>query len=467
MSMRLAFTTLLLSVIVILSGCETMHRNIYRPSSTWDLMRSDFRLTQSHNTEIDKQVAHLTNRPDIFEDAIKNAPPYLYHIVQKCIDKDLPSELALIPMIESGYNPFAHSKAGASGLWQMMPSTASGMKLEINWWLDERRDFVKATDAALDHLKYLHQKLGSWDYAIAAYDAGEGRIRRMLADAPKGSTVWDLPLPNETRRYMVKIYAAKKIISDAKYHGINLPPIPAHPYFRQITTHKHMDIDAIAADIHFDTKIFRALNASHRRLSTPTNQTTTFYIPSTHYHKAVKLLKQDNKTNHLIYTVKDSDTLHGIAKKFDSSASLLAKMNKITDNYIKKGQKLLVNRKSSRSAHDHKVITADQAPGPQQHIYTVQKNDTLSGIAERYKVTQAAIIYWNHLKTRKILPNDRLIIWTKPNKKGNYTVKSGDNLFKLAMAYGTTVDSIKTQNNLNTNQIRIGQQLHITSGDLS
>ena len=465
--MRQLFVTLLLATTFVLTGCETVTRNIYQPTSTWDLMRSDFRLTQQSNEEIDKQVAHLTNRTDIFQDAVKNAPPYLYHIVQRCIEKDLPSELALIPMIESGYNPFAHSKAGASGLWQMMPSTASGMKLNINWWLDERRDFVKATDAALDHLKYLHQKLGSWDYAIAAYDAGEGRISRMLAEAPAGSTIWDLPLPTETRRYLVKIHAAKKIITHAESYDISLPTIPAKPFFKAITTKKHMDIDAIATDLHYDHKTFRELNASHRRLSTPSHQSTTFYIPTTHYHKASVLLSDNNKTNHLIYTVKEADTLLSIAKKFDSSVSLIAKMNQITNNYIKKGQKLIVNRKSNRSAEDHKIITADQAPGPQQHTYTVQKNDTLSNIAQKYQVTQAAIIYWNHLKTRKIMPNDKLIIWTKPLFKGNYTVKSGDNLFKLAMAYGTTVDKIKTQNNLQSNQIRIGQKLHISSGDLT
>ena len=445
-------------LMLVLVGCESLSSEIYQPHSAWQVMRAKFRLTQHNNEAIRKQVAHLGHRYDIFEDAIKHAPPYLHHIVQQCIDKDLPTELALIPMIESGYNPFAHSKAGASGLWQMMPSTASGMKLKINWWEDERRDIVKATDAALDHLKYLHSKFGSWDYAIAAYDAGEGRIRRMLKNRPQGVSVWDLPLPNETQRYMVKIYAARMIINQPSKYGLNLPDIPAKPYFKSITVNKHMDIDAIASDLRLDPKIFRALNASHRRLSTPTNHKTTFYVPTTHYHQAIKLLKKQH-SNHLIYRVKENDTLNSIAKKLDSSIELLVSINKLTSNKLVVGQKLIVNRKTGRSAHEHRIISADQVPGPKQHVYIVQKNDTLSSIAAKFNVKTEALIYWNHLKTQKIQHNDRLVIWTTP--KGNYTVTQGDTLSKIARAHDVSIAQIKQQNNLTSDTIRIGQKLAI------
>ena len=457
MKKYILFITLLVSLYG--SGCQKIKTVANLHDSTWDMMRADFRLKQPSNKAVNDQIKFLTKRKDIIEDATRHAPLFLYHIVQECQKRDLPSELALVAMIESEFNPYAHSKVGASGMWQMMPSTASGLKLDITWWNDERRDIVKSTDAALRYLAYLKDSLGTWEFAIAAYDAGEGRLRRLISKYPTRS-VWELPLPDETKRYLVKIFAARAMIAEPETYDVQLKHVSAKPYFTKISTRKHIDIDALASDLQMSPKEFRALNASHRRLSTEKDTITDFYIPISHVQQAKKFLNSPRSTNHLIYTVKSKDTLHSIAKKLGYSAQFIKKINNLSDDNICVGQKLLVNRAPQRTPQDHATISADSVPGPMQHWYEVKQGDTLMSIAKKYGVTYQAIIYWNQVKAKKLPTGSCLIIWTDTSKS-TYTVLPGDTLSQIALRHKTTVPLIQQANKMSNTLIRAGQKIRI------
>ncbi len=454
------YPILVILTIAILTGCQKLKTVAHLHESAWSMMRADFSLEQPNNPNVTRQIQFLTKRKDIIEDATRRAPWFLYHVVHECQLRDLPTELALIPMIESEFNPFAHSKAGASGMWQMMPSTASGLRLSISWWNDERRDVIKSTHAALTYLSYLKKNLGSWEYAIAAYDAGEGRIRRLLKKHPQGVSVWDLPLPQETQRYLVKIFAARAIILDPNAYQVNLHHVPAKPYFATIKTRNHIDIDALAHDLHVSEKDFRALNASHRRLSTEKNKLTDFYVPITHYSHAKKLLDSPRNSNHLIYKVKPNDSLHSIAKKLGCTTQFIKKVNHLKKDIVTVGQQIIVNRAHTRSVADHKTISADTVPGPTQHFHHVKKGDSLYTIAKKYGVTSHAIIYWNQLKSKKISTNACLTIWTNSNKS-YHIVKKGDTLSRIAMLNNTTVNNIQEANSMTHSNIRIGQKISL------
>lgn len=243
-------------------------------SDLWHEIARHFSFLGSHTAQKDNitnQVNWYKRHPETLESLVENAKPYLYYIYQQTKERGLPAELALIPIIESNYDPFVHSSAGATGLWQMMRGTAEDHGVEINKWMDGRRDVVASTQAALDHLVYLHEYFGDWLLAIAAYDVGEGKVRSaILANKQhhQATDFWSLPLPEEAKFYIPKLIALAMIVKDPYRFKLPLPSIPNQPFFASFDLHQQVDLNDVAEASGTDLTTIRRLNPAFRHSTT-------------------------------------------------------------------------------------------------------------------------------------------------------------------------------------------------------
>ena len=228
-------------------------------------MRAHFHINnQISRPSVPRQIAWYKKHPEYIRKLSENARPYMYYVYHEVKKRGMPAEIALVPMIESGYDPYAYSHAGAAGLWQMMPTTAAGFGLHLNWWYDGRRDIYASTTAALDYLEYLHNFFhGDWLDALAAYDSGEGHVLsriRYNAHHHRDTHFWALKLPRETRRYIPKLLALSQIIEHPRQYHVYLPPIPNKPYFSRITTPGQIDLNVAAKHAEIDINKIYELN---------------------------------------------------------------------------------------------------------------------------------------------------------------------------------------------------------------
>jgi len=489
MRYRLILITLILGLTTILAACPSStqwHLSDYVPTtmhrSIWPAMAADFRLKNDFQTPaVQKAIARFSKHQAYINELTQNAKPYIYYIFEQTQKRNMPAELALLPMIESDYNPFVYSKTGATGLWQMMPGTASGFGLRIDWWYDGRRDIVASTNAALKYLAYLHSYFGNWLLAIAAYDSGEGTVRaaiRYNRRHNKPTDYWSLPLPLETKRYVPKLLALAAIIYDQNHSGLHLNDIPNHPYFTAVNMHGQIDLNRVANLAKTNVDTVRKLNPGFRRWATIPNAQYALLIPKQNANFLAKNIDQtkEHQVTWLHHHVKRGESLSILAKTYHTTIATLQRANNIKGNMIHVGQELLIP-KSFRGQFNNKIkkqkgsIAEDRLPGPQRFIHTVKSRETLWNIASRYRIKANQIRYWNHLGYHaKLKPNQKLIIWKKKNhyKTGShlYAVKSGDNLSVIGKRFHVSVSAIKTLNQLRSNLLHIGQKLNIPYPDI-
>ena len=225
----------------------------------WGRIRRGFQMPDLQTDLVDMQVNWYAQRPDYVQRMTERSQKYLYHIVEELEARHMPTELALLPFIESAYSPQALSVAKAAGMWQFMPGTGRTYNLKQNMWQDERRDVLASTSAALDYLSRLHDMFGDWQLALAAYNWGEGNVQRAIARNEAAGLPTDylsLRMPNETRNYVPKLQAVKNIVMNPQMYGLTLPSIPNHPYFVTVTTSHDIDVEMAA----------KLANLSHGRI---------------------------------------------------------------------------------------------------------------------------------------------------------------------------------------------------------
>jgi membrane-bound lytic murein transglycosylase D len=450
-------------------------------SGLWNAMASRFRLLpDSYPFILQRDIRSFSRNPYYINELINNAGPYIYYIYQQTYKRHMPSEIALIPMIESAYDPFEYSSAGATGLWQMMPGTASGFGLTINWWYDGRRDIVASTKAALDYLSYLHNFFNNnWLLAIAAYDAGEGTVQAAIRHnrrLGKPTDYWSLSLPRETENYVPKILALAAIIANPTHYGLTLPSIPNHPYFAIIPMNSQIDLNQAAKLAGVDKGVIRELNPGFRRWATLPDEPYDFLLPIDKAQGFVDALSQIPPTDRVTWRhhkVISSETLSGIANHYHTRVAILKQVNDLRSSRIHIGQSLLVPLTVNGNFNhidinlQHGAIAEDDLPGPRHVIHTVIPVDNLWTIAAHFGVTVSELRYWNKLGYReKLHVGEKLNIWLPPKtspaiRYDNYVVKSGDSLSMIAHRYHTKVSMIRHANKMRNNRIRIGQTLSI------
>ena len=304
------------------------------PDNLWDRLRNGFAMPNLNDDLTLHYQQWYLNRPDALRRMVERSRPFLHHIVEEIEKRGMPTELALLPMVESSFNPMAYSKAHASGLWQFIPATGKRFNLEQNWWKDQRRDIVASTGAALDYLQNIYELNGDWHLALASYNWGEGAVKRAVEkNAAQGlpTDYASLRMPNETRHYVPKLQALKNIFGNAALMAeLRLPEIINQPYFATIDTQRPMDVKTAARLADMPIEQFVALNPSHNR---PVIQAdTTVVVPADKLETF-----RSNLENHAAplsewqsYTLKNGEKLTNVAPRFGIPLAELLRINSLS-----------------------------------------------------------------------------------------------------------------------------------------
>ena len=315
----------------------------------WERLRAGFKLPQQADPSVQAHIENFLKHPRHIEDVLARGEPYLFYILSRVEEHGLPAELALLPVIESAFDPFSSSPAGAAGLWQFMPVTAKHVGLRQDWWFDGRRDIVAATEAALDYLSELHQRFdGDWLQAIAAYNAGRARVNkaiRLNRSLGKPVDFWHLPLPEETRSYVPKLIALLAIISNPEDHNITLPALANSPYFTAVDTGGQLDLQVAARLTGATVEEMQRLNPGLIRSTTPPASPHTLLIPRSseqRFREQLARLPADQRVLSVKYRVRWGDTLSTIAKNSRTTVTRLREINQLGSSRIFAGKLLIV-----------------------------------------------------------------------------------------------------------------------------
>lgn len=372
----------------------------------WSRIRGGFAMRQL-DTKLDtKLVARhekwYADHPDYVERMTDRARRYLYHITEEVERRGMPSEIALLPMIESAFNPGAYSTARASGIWQFIPSTGKNFGMEQNWWYDGRRDVISATNGALDYLQKLHDMFGDWELALAAYNCGEGAVQRAQAhNRKRGLPVnySSLKLPKETRNYVPKLLAIKNIIANPASFALVLKNIPNQPYFAAVATTRHIDVKLAAQLADISIEEFTALNPAHNRPVILQDNTDLILLPIENMETFRANLEGYDKplVSWQSYQPKKGERLDKLAPRFGLSVENLKSVNGISARgNISTGQTLLVPINGEESEAEFEVFNMHLAPTDSRTLkHIVRRGDTLGGLARRYHVSIAKLKQWN------------------------------------------------------------------------
>jgi membrane-bound lytic murein transglycosylase D len=311
-------------------------------------VRAGFRLSPIDGKLVARQEQWYVSNPDYVARMAERSGHFLYHVMEKVEQRNMPAEIALLPMIESAYNPTAYSRAHASGMWQFIPSTGKIYGLRQNFWYDGRRDVLAATDAALDYLQKLYDQFGDWTLALAAYNWGEGAVSRAIArNQAKGlpTNYESLAMPLETRNYVPKLQAVKNIVADPGRYGLVLPDIPNRPYFTTVTSSRHIDVKLAATLAEMDLEDFRFLNPAHNKPVIKSDGSETIVLPIDRVEAFRRNLEAHDEpfVTWQTYTMKRHDEPAAIAKKHGITLTQLKEANGITGKKkFVPGQTLLV-----------------------------------------------------------------------------------------------------------------------------
>jgi membrane-bound lytic murein transglycosylase D len=379
------------------------------PESLWTRVRQGFALPEIDSPLVARHEAWFLNHPDYFQRMIERSRLYLYFIVEEIDKRNMPMEVALLPMIESAYNPVAFSRARAVGIWQFMPSTGKRYGLQQNWWYDGRRDVLAATHAALDYLEKLHEEFNDWQLALAAYNWGENGVSRAIAH-------------NRARRKPAG-YENLHIITNPALLSFPLEDIPNQPYFTAVSTPEHIDLQVAAQLAEMSVDDFRSLNPGHTRPVIMANRSGTLLLPIDKAGIFSANLKGYDQplVSWQTYTLKRSESPDSVATKFGITLARLREINGINRHVaVRPGRSLLVpmNDDADASNLDETWNSAEfQAPEDlygSRAVYRVKNGDSLYLIALKHRVTVAALKEWNHLSGNQLRIGQRLTIYSNP-----------------------------------------------------
>ncbi|MDH2916449.1 MAG: transglycosylase SLT domain-containing protein [Gallionella sp.] len=366
----------------------------------WQRIRSGFAMKELNNPLIKRHEKWYASHPDYVLRMSERAQRYLFYIVEEVERRGIPTEIALLPVIESAFNPGANSVASASGIWQFIPSTGKHFGMEQNWWYDERRDVIGATNGALDYLEKLHDQFGDWELALAAYNWGENAVARAQAKNRRLGKPTDyshLRMPRETQNYVPKLLAVKNIVSDPQRFGLVLHDIPNRPYFAIVTPSKPMDIKVAAALAEISMEEFTALNPANNRPVILQDHAEVILLPVDKVDTfRANLEKSDQRlVSWKSYKTEKGESFQEIAARFDIPLEQLRSANGLSKYAVQSnGQTLLVpaDEDDEFSPFNMHASAVQEMSG---FSYTVRKGDTLSTIARRFHTSQANLVAMN------------------------------------------------------------------------
>lgn len=381
------------------------------PADLWERLRRGFGMPDLNTELVREREQWYRARPGALRNMTERSRKYLFHIVEEVERRGLPMELALLPYVESAFNPQAVSHAKAAGMWQFMPATGQSFDLKQNIFRDDRRDVLASTRAALDYLEQLHDRFGDWHLALAAYNWGQGNLGRAIArnqreGLPVGYT--DLSMPQETRQYVPKLLALKNLIADPGAHGLELAPIGNHPFFDTVTLERDMDVALIAELAGVSEADFRTLNPSLRKPVVMAAVTPQILLPWDHAVRFEQALAAHTGplATWTAWVVPSTMTPAQIAQKMGWSEARLREVNQIPPRMrVQAGSSLLVPRQARHAdvpeqvADNARLLLAPE-PAARRTTVKVGRGDTLARLASRHGVTVAQLASWNRLSPK-------------------------------------------------------------------
>lgn len=448
----------------------------------WQRIRYQLNIPVPQNRAVVSERNYYAKHQKYIDRIAKRAEPYLFYIVEEVEKRQIPIEIALLPIVESAFDPFGYSHASASGIWQFMPETGERFGLKQNWWYDGRRDVITSTTAALDYLTYLHKTLeGDWLNAIAAYNSGEGRVLRAIKKNRKKhlpTDFWSLDLPRETTQYVPKLLALADLLARSDEFNIVWNKINNQPAIAVVDLGSQMDL-ALAADLlEMDLKEVYQLNAAFNRWATDPEGPHKLVVPIEKAHqfeRKLAYMDHKDKLRWQQYQVRSGDTISQIAAKFDTTTSTIKQLNKLSSNNIRIGQQLFVPL--SDGAIDNQALSptmrlAANKTANKQTTYTVESGDSLWKISRQFKVSTKDLMKWNNLNAKSTLklgqqlvvyqPTTTTLAGTSNERTITYKVKKGDSLATIANRYNVSVGDILKWNQLsNPRLLKIGQKLRL------
>ena len=456
-----------------------------REPDLWDRIRQGFRLPVTRNERVRREADWYARHQQYLDRTVERARPYLHLIVSAIDKRGLPMEIALLPIVESAFQPFAYSHGRAAGLWQFIPGTARRFGLEQNWWYDGRRDILASTNAALDYLQGLNREFrGDWELALAAYNSGAGTVRKAILynrRRHRPADFWHLRLPRETRAYVPKLLALRALVADPKAHGIHLASIPDRPYLTTAEIGSQIDL-ALAADLAGLSleEIYR-LNPGFNHWATAPEGPHRLLIPVdrlARFEQGLARLPPEERIQWKRHRIRPGETLGHIARRYRTTVRVLKQVNKIRGHMIRAGDNLIIpvatrdiGRYTLSAEQRHKRLISRAPAGTlRKTIHRVRKGDTFWDLARRYHTSVRTLARWNGLSPRDILrPGQRLVVWQRTASPGRshagtiplaapsrrnttrrilYIVKKGDSLARISQRFRVRISQLRHWNDL-------------------
>lgn len=433
---------------------------------------------QSSHPRVEKFITWYQNNPSYFQPIFKRAPLYLGYITAQLERSKMPLELALLPFVESAYNPFAYSRSGAAGLWQFIPSTGDHMGLTRNWWYDGRRDIVRSTDAAIRYLSYLNKRFeGDWLLTLAAYNGGEGTVSRAMrrnVRAGKATDFWSLDLSRETSAYVPQLLALARICENPERYGLAFPSLTNSQVFTAVDIPGRINLDKAAELAGIDYDLISRLNPGLRRGVTPPEGPHRLLLPSSAVESFASRIAATPK--HLWqparqYIVKSGDTLGKIALHNGVPLAALKAENGLSSDRISIGRSLNIPGTGVPTAMPLKRETNARLV-----YYRVRRGDSLWKIARIFEVNTRELAQWNQLNIEDTLrPGQTIRVYpgagtgmpvasanNKPEIELRYRVKHGDSLYSIAQRHRISIADIMLWNRIKSSDLlHPGQYLRL------
>lgn len=450
----------------------------------FDRMRIGFVLDDVAAHSIDREEAWYASHPTYLDRTFRRGERYMYYIMSELEARNMPLELALLPVVESAFNPTALSHARAAGLWQFIPSTGLRFGLKQNNYYDGRRDVVESTRAALDYLQFLANEFdGDWLLAVAAYNCGEMNVSRAIKrNLAKGlpTDYFSLDLPRETEAYVPKLLAMRRIVADPAKYGLEFGSLQNQPYFVKVDVGGQIDLELASDLAGISKEDFLSINPGFKRRVTDPNGPHHLLIPVDNeqsFLEKLAALPAEQRVPVVYYRVRKGDTLSKVSQRYGISVSELRAMNNLKSKSIRPGQELLLRGSTSAVAAASKSDFDPPAAGnaatkrtTKGKTYTVRSGDTLWSIAQRFEVDPTVLASLNGIRGNAIRAGQKLRIpGTEPQRTSknssnqerlSYTVRSGDTLSAIAEQFRIDIKQLMNWNNLNSaSDIKAGQRL--------
>ncbi|HEX6637263.1 MAG TPA: LysM peptidoglycan-binding domain-containing protein [Steroidobacteraceae bacterium] len=454
----------------------------------FDRIRAGFKLEDVDSRQIDQQVAWFANNPQYLERVFGRASLYMHHIVQEIESRGMPLELALLPVIESAFEPYALSWVRANGLWQFMPGTGERFGLKQDWWYDGRRDVLASTRAALDYLQYMHDEFfDDWLLAIAAYNCGEFRVQREVNKnraAGKPVDFFHLKLPAETRAYVPKLMAMRRLVANPEDYGIAFSPIPNEPYFVKVETGGQLDLTLAAELAGITLDEVYELNPGFHRWATDPAGPHFLLMPrdaADAFKRNLELLSPDERVRVSMHTVTKGESVASIAAKYKTQAIVIRDMNSLENGApLVVGTELrvptaVVNLPAKVMLAAARVDGKGGRSGRRPAVHVVRSGDSLWRIAKRNRMDVATLARLNGMQPSDTLCTGQKLVLNSRGASGShrssasgsarqvsYKVRRGDTLSRIAKVFGVSVTDLVAWNGI-TRQATLhpGQRLRV------